>query len=166
MEQKKIIGYFESSNQAGQAANELKNKEFKEISLLGNENAGQETRNNEDNNGMNIGNGTMTGGAIGGLAGLGLGTGALGALGAAALLIPGVGPIVAMGPLAAALGGAVTGGVAGALIDYGIPEERSDYYEAKIKEGNSILVLKTDKQKTDEAVSLMVNCGAKEVKVH
>lgn len=103
-EEKRVIGYFESSNQAGQAANELKNKEFKEISILGNENGGNEDSKSRDNNGMNISGGTMTGGAIGGLAGLGLGTGALGALGAAALLIPGVGPIVAMGPLAAALG--------------------------------------------------------------
>lgn len=166
MEQKKVIGYFESSNQAGEAANELRNKEFKEISILGNENRGQEDIKSQDNNEMNIKNGTLTGGVIGGLAGLGLGTGALGALGAAALLIPGVGPIVAMGPLAAALGGAVTGGVAGALMDYGIPEERSSFYETKIKEGNSILVLKTDEQKTDEVVSLMRNHGAKEIKVH
>lgn len=166
MEQKKVIGYFESSNQAGEVANELKNKEFKEISVLGNENREKEDRKGSDDNETNIASGTITGGAIGGIAGLGLGTGALGALGAAALLIPGVGPIVAMGPLAAALGGAVTGGIAGALIDYGIPEERSSFYEAKIKEGNTIVILKTDEQKTDEVVSLMRNHGAKEVKVH
>ncbi len=116
--------------------------------------------------GQNIAQGTMTGGTIGGLVGLGLGTGVLGALGAAALLIPGVGPIVAMGPLAAALGGAVTGGIAGALVDYGIPKENSDYYENKIKEGNSVLVLKTHQQKTNEVVNIMKNYGAREVRVH
>ncbi len=35
--EKKVIGYFQDSNQAGQAANELKTKGFKEISLLGND---------------------------------------------------------------------------------------------------------------------------------
>lgn len=168
--EKKIIGYFKDSNQAGQAANELKAKGFNEISLLGNEKGGVEGSDDGDNKGLglgqNISNGTMTGGAIGGLVGIGLGTGVLGALGTAALLIPGVGPIVAMGPLAAALGGAVTGGVAGALIDYGIPKEHSDYYETKIKEGNSVMVLKTDEQKADEVARIMRNYGAKDVKIH
>jgi hypothetical protein len=168
--EKKVIGYFQDSNQAGQAANELKSKGFNEISLLGNEKGGVEGKKGGDNQGIgfgqNISSGTMTGGTIGGLVGLGLGTGVLGALGTAALLIPGVGPIVAMGPLAAALGGAVTGGIAGALIDYGIPKEHSDYYESKIKEGNSVLVLKTDEQKTDEVSRIMRNYGAREVRVH
>lgn len=165
--EKKVIGYFEDSNQAGQAANELKAKGFNEISILGNENGGKEDSKGRDNNGdQNLSSGTMTGGAIGGLAGLGLGTGALGALGAAALLIPGIGPIVAMGPLAAALGGAVTGGVAGALIDYGIPKEHSDFYETKIREGKTVVILKTDEQKTDEVAGMMRNNGAKDVRVH
>lgn len=169
--EKRIIGYFQDSNQAGQAVNELKAKGFNEISLLGNEKGGIEGGIEEDNKGTGLGGqhiskGTMTGGAIGGLVGLGLGTGVLGALGAAALLIPGVGPIVAMGPLAAALGGAVTGGIAGALIDYGIPKEHSDFYETKIKEGNSVLVLKTDEQKADEVAGIMKKFGARDVKVH
>ncbi|MEA4900759.1 DUF1269 domain-containing protein [Desulfitobacterium sp.] len=168
--EKKVIGYFEKSDQAGQAANELKGKGFTEISILGNENGGKKNS-SRDTNGMsfenqNLSDGTVTGGTIGGLAGLGLGAGALGALGAAALLIPGIGPIVAMGPLAAALGGAVTGGIAGALVDYGIPEERSDFYETKIREGNTVLVLKTDEQKTDEVAKMMKNYGAKDVRVH
>lgn len=168
--EKRVIGYFKESNQAGQAANELKGKGFTEISILGNENRGKENSSKDTNEmsfeNQNLSNGTVTGGTIGGLAGLGLGAGALGALGAAALLIPGIGPIVAMGPLAAALGGAVTGGIAGALVDYGIPEERSDFYETKIREGNTVLVLKTDEQKTDEVAKMMKNYGAKEVRVH
>jgi len=168
---KKVIGYFEDSNQAGRAVNELKAKGYNEISILGNENAGKEDSQVSDDNGMSIGNqsssnGTTTGGIIGGLAGLGLGSGALGALGAVALTIPGIGPIVAMGPLAAAIGGAVTGGVAGALFDYGIPKERSDFYETKIREGNIVIVLKTEEQKTEEVAKMMRNYGAKDVIVH
>jgi len=169
--EKKIIGYFEDSGQAGQAAKELKDKGFNEISILGNDNGGKEGSKGRDNNGMswgnqNLSNGTMTGGTIGGIAGLGLGAGALGALGAAALLIPGIGPIVAMGPLAAALGGAVTGGVAGALVDYGIPKERSDFYETKIKEGKTVVILKANEDKTDTIASILRNHGAKDVRVH
>ena len=164
---KKVIGYFSDSNQAAQAANELKARGFNDFSILGNEKGNTEDRNGMGNNGgdNNLTSGTMTGGIIGGLAGVGLGTGALGALGAAALLIPGVGPIVAMGPIAAALGGAVTGGIAGALIDYGIPKERSDYYESKIREGNTVIVLKTEDQKVDEVTRMLQNNNARDVLV-
>ena len=160
---KKVIGYFEDSNQAGRAANELNSKGFNEISILGNESGGKEGSRGRGDDGMgsgnqNLSNGTMTGGALGGIAGL--------ALGAGALLIPGIGPIVAMGPLAAVLGGAVTGGVAGALIDYGIPKERSDFYEAKIKEGNTVMILQADEDKTDTVASILRNHGAKDVRVH
>jgi len=172
MMEKKVIGYFQDSNQAAQAANELKEKGFKEISILGNESGGKEGSNDskgKGDDGMGWGNlssGTKTGGAIGGVAGLALGTGALGALGAAALLIPGIGPIVAMGPLAAVLGGAVTGGVAGALVDYGIPQDRSDFYETKIKEGNTVMILKANEDKTDTVATILRNHGAKDVRVH
>jgi len=162
MVDKKVIGYFEDNNQAQQAAQELKNQGYKEISILGNDdrgNQGQRDRRN-NNGGMNMGlsSGTMTGGTLGGLAGL--------ALGAGALAIPGLGPIIAMGPLAAAIGGAVTGGVAGALVDYGIPKEQSDYYESKLREGKTIMVIKTQQDKSDQVASIMKNYGAREVKVH
>ncbi|MDD4347249.1 MAG: hypothetical protein PHZ11_10320, partial [Desulfitobacteriaceae bacterium] len=69
---KKIIGYFQDSNQASQAVNELKAKGFNEISLLGNEKGGIKGGNEEDtgNRDMSLGGnsykGTMTGGTIGG----------------------------------------------------------------------------------------------------
>lgn len=159
---KRIIGYFDDNNQAQQAARELKDKGYKEISILGNDDRGNrgQSDNQTNNDGMNMGmsSGTMTGGTLGGLAGL--------ALGAGALAIPGLGPIVAMGPLAAAIGGAVNGGVAGALVDYGIPEEHSDYYESRLKEGKTIMVIKTEEDKSDQVSSIMKDYGAREVKVH
>lgn len=169
--EKRVIGYFEDNTRVEQAANELKAKGFSEISILGNEDRGQEGRKGRGNRGMtfddqDLSKGTMTGSTIGGVAGLTIGTGALGALGAAALLIPGVGPIVALGPLAAALGGAVTGGIAGALVDYGIPKERSEFYENKIKEGKTVMTLRTNEDKIDTAAAILRNNGAKDVRVH
>jgi uncharacterized membrane protein len=161
MMEKKVIGYFTDRRQAEQAANELNDKGLKEISILGKDNGGK-----GDNKGsFGLSSGIMTGGAIGGVAGLALGAGALGALGVAALAIPGIGPIVAMGPLAAALGGAATGGVAGALVDYGIPKEQSDFYESKIKEGNSVIVVKSNEEQTDTIATILRNHGAKDVKI-
>ncbi len=88
------------------------------------------------------------------------------ALGAGALTIPGIGPILALGPLAATLGGVVTGGVAGALVDYGIPQERSDFYESKLREGNTVMVLVTDEYRTDEVAKIMRDFEAKDVQVY
>ncbi len=167
--EKRVIGYFRESQQAEDAVNELKQKGINEISILGNDERGGSTGGRSQGKGMgsqDLSSGTMTGGTIGGLAGLAVGTGALGALGAAALVIPGIGPILAMGPLAAALGGAVTGGIAGALVDYGIPKEQSSYYESKIKEGHTVMILKTDASKTDSAASILRNHGAQDVRVH
>lgn len=154
--EKRVIGYFEDNGKAEEALRECKEKGFKEISILGNERRDQTGISGEG--GPNLSSGTMTGGALGGLAGL--------AMGAGALAIPGIGPILAIGPLAAVLGGAVTGGIAGALVDYGIPQERSSFYESKIKEGNTVMILKTDEGKTEEVAKILRNHEAKDVRVH
>ena len=60
------------------------------------------------------------------------------------LVIPGVGLIVA-GPTAAVLSGAVAGGggLMGALVDRGIPEERVEHYEQEIKDGGILIGVRT-----------------------
>lgn len=158
--EKRVIGYFDDTGQAEQAANELKNQGIKEISVLGKDSRGKGSGQGKDEDGLGWGlsSATMKGGALGGAAGL--------ALGAGLLAIPGIGPIVAMGPLAAALGGAATGGVAGALVDYGIPQDQSDFYESKIKEGKTVLIAKADESKADSMASTLRNHGAKDVKIH
>lgn len=155
---KRVIGYFEDNGQAEQALRELKGKGFHEISILGNEKGDQSGGRDTSRSSSILSSGTMTGGALGGLAGL--------AMGAGALTIPGIGPILALGPLAMTLGGAITGGVAGALVDYGIPKDQSEFYESKIKEGNTVMVLKADEHQIDEVARVMRNFGAKDVRVH
>ncbi len=85
---------------------------------------------------IGAGTGTLLGGTLGWLAGIG------------ALAIPGVGPFIAAGPIMAALGGAAvggaTGGLAGALVGYGIPEYEAKQYEGKIRDGNILLSVHTD----------------------
>ncbi|WP_350345009.1 hypothetical protein PRVXT_001458 [Proteinivorax tanatarense] len=105
---------------------------------------------------QNLTDGTLTGGALGGLAGL--------AVGAGALIIPGLGPIIAAGPMAGILTGALTGGVAGGLVDYGIPEERSKHYESKVQQGHILVILESDD--TEDAASIMREKGAQDVETH
>jgi outer membrane lipoprotein SlyB len=79
--------------------------------------------------------------------------------GIGALAIPGLGPFIAAGPLLAALSGAAAGatvgGIAGALIGLGIPEIEAKRYEGKIKSGNILLSVhteKSDEQKRAEEI--------------
>ncbi|HBX24049.1 MAG TPA: DUF1269 domain-containing protein [Desulfotomaculum sp.] len=156
---KTVLSTFTDRQQAERAVDELRRKGFeKEISILArdNENKGQ------DQGGMGQGNnltgGTATGGVIGGLAGL--------AVGAGALVIPGIGPLIAAGPIAGLLSGAATGGVAGGLIDWGIPNERSKYYEGKVKEGRVLVSVHADDQKINDAEESLKRLGAQDVEVH
>lgn len=83
--------------------------------------------------------GAGVGGAIGGT--IGAIAGALAAVGTS-IAIPGLGLVIA-GPAAAAIAGAgagsIGGGLLGALIGWGIPEERIKHYESGIKDGGIVM---------------------------
>jgi len=83
--------------------------------------------------------GAGVGGAIGGT--IGAIAGAIAAVGTS-IAIPGLGLVIA-GPAAAAVAGAgagsIGGGLLGALIGWGIPEERIRDYESGIKEGGILM---------------------------
>jgi hypothetical protein len=103
--------------------------------------------------------GALTGGAIGGLAGVLLGLGAF--------AIPGIGPIIAAGPIVAGLTGAgigaVVGGLTGALVSWGIPEEEAGYYAEGIRRGGTLVGVKTDESRVDQAVNIMNDHGPVDV---
>jgi hypothetical protein len=108
--------------------------------------------------------GAATGGVTGGVLG-----GALGWLaGIGALAIPGVGPFIAAGPIMAALGGAAVGGavggLAGCLIGMGIPEIEAKRYEGKIKNGNILISVHTEKSHEIKlAKEIFKECGAEDI---
>ncbi len=100
----------------------------------------------------NISDGVVTGGILGGLAGL--------LIGAGSMIIPGLGIIAAAGPITGLLSGAVTGGIVGGLIDLGIPENRSRQYETDIRAGKILFSMRTDEDKVDQIGSILRNNGA------
>jgi hypothetical protein len=102
------------------------------------------------------GSGGVVGGALGWLAGIG------------ALAIPGVGPFIAAGPILAALSGAAVGatigGIAGGLIGLGIPELEAKRYEGKIREGNILLSVHTDRpREIAGAEKIFKDAGAQDI---
>ena len=100
----------------------------------------------------NISNGVVTGGILGGLAGL--------LIGAGSMVVPGLGIVAAAGPITGLLSGAVTGGIVGGLVDLGIPENRSRQYESDIRAGKILFSMKTDEAKVNQIATILRNNGA------
>jgi len=163
-----VVGVFEDRQRAEKAIGELRNRGFeREISILARDERKTGDQRGEDQTGMmgnvraggqNLGEGTMTGGALGGLAGL--------AAGAGLVAIPGIGPILAAGPIAATLGGAVTGGLAGGLVDYGIPSGRGREYEEDVRSGRVLALVRADEDRAREAERILRDQGADRVEKH
>ena len=150
---KVLVGTFQEKDQAQQAIDELKAEGFEnEISLIVKDEQGNEAST------QSLAGGAVTGGVLGGLAGLLAGTGAL--------LIPGIGPVLAAGPFAATLTGIVGGGLAGGLVDYGIPEERSQYYEEKVRQGSVLITMEASEGFVQEAATVLRTYGAEDVETH
>lgn len=103
----------------------------------------------------NISDGVVTGGILGGLAGL--------LIGAGSMVIPGLGIIAAAGPITGLLSGAVTGGIVGGLVDLGIPENRSRQYETDVKAGKTLFSMRTDEDKVDRIGTILRANGAASV---
>ena len=165
-----VAGVFSARAQAENAVQQLESSGFSDenVSLVGRDesggrstqNARQPSRQAKDQSGTNmsaqqLGNGSAWG------AGLGAGAGIMASMGA--LAIPGIGPLIAMGPLAATLGGAAAGGLAGGLVDLGIPEQAGKEYENDVKTGKFLAVVH-DADDVGRAESMLRDLGAQKVR--
>lgn len=155
-----IIGVFHNKDDAKGALNKIRNAGITDdkISMVAKDD--QQNQDNEEENYLdqNLTAGTATGGTLGALGGL--------AAGAGALAIPGIGPIIAAGPIAAGLTGAAAGGIAGGLVDMGIPQDRGNYYEEQVKGGKILTAVEADDNKVDDVASFLRNNGATDVETH
>ncbi|MBE3583719.1 MAG: hypothetical protein IMX01_06365 [Limnochordaceae bacterium] len=159
-----VVGLFTSREQAEKAVTAMRQKGFKddEISIVAKQDVVKGKKGDQEagdlGTNQDLSQGVSWGGAAGGLAGL--------LASAGALAIPGVGPLVAAGPIAATLGGAAAGGVAGGLMDWGITGDAGKKYEEGVKRGEILAAVKADKSKVDEAARIFRQYGAKDVEVH
>ncbi len=157
--EKTVIGVFQHHRDAEKTVDELKRRGVpeKDISLVARDDG--KMKGGHPGDGMHdLSSGIGWGSTIGGVTGLLAGVGAL--------AIPGIGPIIAAGPLAATLTGAVAGGVAGGLMDYGIPKNESHEYEQRLKEGKILLMVRSDVPEVDKAKRLFEENGASDIHVH
>jgi hypothetical protein len=161
---KAVFGIAKSVAQAEQIANQLKAAGFSgdDISVLFPDKEGTRDFAHEQHTKApegavaGAGTGTVVGGTLGWLVGIG------------SLAIPGVGPFIAAGPIMATLAGAAvgaaTGGLAGALVGLGIPEYEAKRYEGKIREGNILISVHTDDgHEVDKAKDVFKREGAEDI---
>lgn len=159
-----VYGLFKTRPQVEDAVNALKAAGFRnsDISILFPDTTG--TKEFAHDKGTKLPEGAATGGASGSVIG-----GALGWLaGIGALAIPGAGPFIAAGPIMGALAGAGVGGsigwLAGALIGIGIPEYEAKMYESRIKEGHILLSVHSDNPEWKKrAKVLLESSGATDI---
>lgn len=149
-----VFGVFPDRHSAEQAVHDLESHQFtdKEVSLLA---KGQAKNGSKQDS---VGDGAAWGAGIGATAGILAGVGLL--------AIPGIGPILAAGPIAAGLAGAGAGGLAGGLMDYGIPAQTSHKLEGDVKRGEGIVLVKCDEKRAEDAADRLRHLGAHDVEVH
>lgn len=98
-------------------------------------------------------------------AGLGALIGSVGGMlaGLLALALPGVGPVVAAGPLITVLAGAgigaTAGGMLGALVDNGLPDEHAQAFAEGVRRGETLLMVNTTDDRARQAVEIMNHYG-------
>ena len=174
---KTIVGSFDSFEEAQNVLRDLQQKGYArdDISVIANNATGQyssqyggEGQLPSEGSGAGssvseAGAGTATGAAAGGVLG-----GAAGlVVGLMGLAIPGIGPIVAAGPIAAALAGAGVGAVAGGLIGgltgVGVSEDDASYYAESVKRGGTLVTVRAEDSRADDAASVMRDHGAVDI---
>jgi uncharacterized membrane protein len=159
MAAKAVVAVFRSEQQAEKAVRELRARGFgdNEISIVGPDRRRQEGRGEARFTNQSLSEGATWGAGIGGAAGL--------LAGAGALAIPGFGPLLAMGPLAATLTAAAGGGIAGGLVDFGIPETEGRELEERVRRGEFLCVVRTERN-AEEAERILRDCGGENVRTH
>ncbi len=155
-----VVGVFDRVDFAEKAAREIKEQGLRtdDISIMVKD---REQNESGEGRGMvndNVSNGALTGGVIGGLAGL--------LIGAGLVAIPGLGIIAAAGPISGLIGGAASGGIIGGLVDLGIPEEEGKKYESDIRQGKVVFSMRTEEEKVESIRNILQANGAERVNTH
>ena len=159
---KTVIGYFDRAQDADRATRDLRELGFDDadinvvVSNVSQGDAETDLPIIGDGRGP-VARGAVAGGVLGGAAGL--------AVSLVGFAIPGIGPILSAGPIVAALAaagaGAVAGGVIGRLNDLGIEKrEAALYAEAVRARGGTLITLRADESRADEASAVLRAAGA------
>lgn len=155
---KTVVALYDHLEDAHDAVDELVDTGFSrdDISLVARDVTGEygtylEEYDEAEDVGEAAAGGAVGGAVVGGLMGLLVGIGAF--------AIPGLGPVIAAGPVAASLAGAgigaATGGVLGALIEWGVPEAEAGYYAEGVRRGGTLLSVRVPETRVNDVVDIL-----------
>lgn len=159
---KTTIGLFNNYQDAQEAIRSLEDAgvDAEQISFIArkstmdDDNAEFETDTTDD-----VSEGAGTGAVVGSVVGL--------IAGASAITIPGIGPVLTAGALATALGstvvGAGLGGVVGALVDLGIPDDEAKEYADSIQNGQILVSVTGNDREIKKAQKVFASENAVEM---
>jgi len=163
----RAIGVFSSRQDAEMALRELRDAGFNmdRVSVIARDEKGKNQVSDADMNPKEeqvkggAGAGAVAGSATGGLLGL------IGGLGV--LAIPGVGVAAEVGIVLAntLLGsgiGAAGGGLVGALVGWGVPEDRARHYGDRLDQGDYVLILEGSSEDVHTAEAILNNRGIRD----
>src|SRR5258706_618859 len=154
---KTVVGLFDNSNEAQQVVDDLTRIGVprSDISIARSKTTAGGSASTADDVDNDIGAGVATGATPGAVVG-----GAAGLIASlSALAIPGFGPVLAAGPIIATLTGAgigaATGGLIGALVNVGVPEEEAEYYSEGVRRGGTLVSVRVNDELADRATDIM-----------
>ena len=162
---KTIVGVFDTFDEAKKAGQDLEaaGLAHNDISIVANNESGQYAANDTT---TVDGTTTTSGHAIGHDAVVGAEIGAVGGflIGMTGLLIPGLGWFATAGWLAATLGGAATGAIAGGLVGalthVGVPATDAEHYNEAVKHGGVMLAVRADDAQAQRVADILGDDGA------
>lgn len=164
---KTIAGLFDTYQDAEQAVNELQSLGVtrEQISVVARDTVLRErvVGDTDDMMAEGAGAGAVGGTAIGGLGGL--------LVGLSSITLPGLGPIITAGTIITALGttaagagiGAATGGLLGALMSIGIPEEDAHVYAESVRRGGILLTVTVEEQRATPVLDALERANAVDI---
>ncbi len=168
----RAVGTFASRPEAERALHELRDSGFNmdKISVVVKNVEGQDRVSGTDyekSKGEQAAGGAKAGATAGGVTG-----GIIGLIPSLGVLaIPGVGPVAEIGVILAntLIGGgigAASGGLLGALIGWGVPEERANYYNDRLSEGYYVVLVEGTSTEINAAQSILSNQGVRDWEIY
>ena len=147
-----VVAFFRDRVNADSAIQDLKAAGFTEdqLGVATRHEAAEPTTRPATESGSSAVTAAASGGVLGGLVGL--------LAGAGALMIPGLGPVLAGGILTSTLAGAgigaAAGGLIGALMSMGVPEEQARRLDTALRSGGTIVAVSAG-YRTSEAIRML-----------
>ncbi len=169
---KTVVAIFEAYENAEKAAYEIREKGLRTDNISIITKTGSNINRYKPNNDVNIetsgknskpfvrpaslsvriSDGIVTGGIIGGIAGI--------LIGGVSMFVQGLGFVAAAGPIGGLFIGLFAGGVIGGFIDFQVPRNKKKEFEKLVSNGKALFSMMTDEERSEDILEILKKNGA------